>query len=65
MIIGAGVIGSYLGKILGDQEIWESRKTHEEKVCGGLFSKNIKKLDIDLSESLLNEVKGAKFFSDN
>ena len=65
MIVGSGVVGCYLGKILGNQEIWEMKKQHTEKVCGGLFSKNIKKLDVDLSESLLNEVKGAKFFSEN
>ena len=65
MIVGAGVAGTYLGKILGNQEIWEAKDKHYEKACGGLFSKNIKKLKVDLSESLLNEVKGAKFFSQN
>ncbi len=63
MIIGAGIVGTYLGKILGSQEIWEAKEKHFEKACGGLFSKNIKKLDVDLNESLLNEVKGAKFYS--
>ncbi len=65
MIVGAGVVGTYLGKILGNQEVWEAKNKHYEKACGGLFSKNIKKLDVDLNESLLNEVKGAKFYSEN
>ena len=53
MIVGAGVVGCYLGKILGDQEIWELREELWEKPCCGLVSKNIKTLDIDLSESLV------------
>lgn len=63
MIIGAGSAGCYLGKLLGDCEIWEMKKNQMEKTCGGLFSKNIRDLDIDFSESLLNEIKGARFFA--
>lgn len=65
MIVGAGAVGCYLGRILGEQEIWELRESAFEKTCGGLFSKNIKDLKVDLSESLENEVKGARFFSPN
>ncbi len=62
MIVGAGVVGLYLAKLLGEQVVLEKNKKLLEKACGGLFSKNIKKLDVDLSESVVNEVRGAKFF---
>ena len=65
MIVGSGVVGSYLGKQIQDVEIWEAKKQVYEKACSGLISKNVKHLDIDLSESLTNEIKGAKFISDN
>ena len=65
MIVGAGAVGCYLGKKLGDETIVELRAKPFEKTCGGLFSRNIKKLDIDLCDSVENEVKGARFFSDN
>lgn len=64
MIVGAGVVGCYLGKVLGDCEIWELRNGAWEKPCGGLVSKNIKKLDVDIKESTLNCVRGARFFSE-
>ena len=63
MIVGAGIVATYLGKILGNQKIWEAKNKHVEKACGGLFSKNIKELDVDLNGSLLNEVRGARFFA--
>lgn len=63
MIVGAGVAGCYLGKKIGECEIWEKSKKLMEKACGGLVSKNIKKLDVDLSECIANEVKGSKLFA--
>ena len=66
MIIGAGIVGCYLGKILGKQEIWEKNKTIAEKPCSSLLSKtSLATLDIDYDDCALNEVKGAEFFSDN
>lgn len=65
MIVGAGIVGCYLGKKLGDCEIWEKNNKVIEKACGGLVSKNIKHLDVDISECILNEVKGSKFISDS
>lgn len=64
MIVGSGVVGSYLGKKIQDVEIWEAKKRLYEKTCSGLISKNVKTLDVDLSESLVNEIKGAKFISE-
>ncbi|MEM0372798.1 MAG: NAD(P)/FAD-dependent oxidoreductase [archaeon] len=64
MIVGAGVVGCYLGKLVGDCEIWELRNRDFDKPCGGLVSKNVKKLDVSFSESVANEVRGARFFSE-
>ncbi|MFH0986890.1 MAG: NAD(P)/FAD-dependent oxidoreductase [Candidatus Micrarchaeota archaeon] len=65
MIVGAGAVGCYLGSKMGSMEIWEANKEITEKACTALFSRNIRKLDIDLSGCVLNQVKGAKFFSKN
>jgi len=66
MIIGAGIVGCYLGRILGKQEIWEKNKTMVEKPCSSLLSKTgLATLDIDYDDCVLNEVKGAEFFSDS
>ena len=65
MIIGAGIVGCYLGRILGKQEIWERNKAITEKPCSSLLSKTgLATLDIDYDDCVLNEVKGAEFFSD-
>lgn len=65
MIVGSGVIGAYLGKKIGDCEIWEKSLELREKPCSGLVSKNIKNLDLDISGLVVNELKGARFFSGN
>jgi len=66
MIVGAGIVGCYLGRILGKQEIWERNNTIVEKPCSSLLSKTgLATLDIDYDDCALNEVKGAEFFSDN
>ena len=64
MIIGAGIVGCYFGKILGKQEIWEKNKTMVEKPCSSLLSKTgLGTLDIYYDDCILNEIKGAEFFS--
>ena len=66
MIVGSGVVGSYLGKMLGDQEIWEKSRTVVEKPCSTLLSKpGLSSLELDFEECVLNEVNGAIFFSNH
>jgi len=66
MIVGAGIVGCYLGRMLGKQEIWEKNRSIAEKPCSSLLSKNgLGTLDIDYDDCVLNEVKGAEFFSDS
>jgi len=65
MIIGSGIAGCYLGKLLGRQEIWEKNKTIVEKPCSSLLSKTgLGALDIYYDNCVLNEIRGARFFSD-
>jgi flavin-dependent dehydrogenase len=66
MIVGAGVVGCYLGKLIGDCEIWEKNKKIIEKPCSGLVSiSGMKSFGIDYSNCVRNEIYGAKIFSDN
>src|SRR3989338_236702 len=65
MIVGGGVVGCYLGSKIQDKEIWEAKNQMHEKTCSALFSRNIAKFGIPVEESCLNEVYGARFFSDN
>ena len=65
MIVGAGVIGCYLGKKLGDQEIWEMKKGIVQKPCSGLLSKNVKSTSISIDGLVKNEIMGARFFSES
>lgn len=66
MIVGAGVVGCYLGKLIGDCEVWEKNKEIVEKPCSGLVSiSGMKSLGIDISECTRNEIYGAKIFSEN
>jgi digeranylgeranylglycerophospholipid reductase len=63
MIVGAGVVGCYLGKLTG-MEIWEKNKRIMEKPCSGLLSRTgLDSLDIEYSDCVLNTVRGARFFS--
>jgi len=65
MIVGSGIVGCYLGKMLGEQEIWEKASRAMEKPCSSLLSKTgLDALDMDYSGCVLNELRGAKFFSD-
>jgi len=65
MIVGAGIVGCYLGRIAGGQEIWERNKSMVEKPCSSLLSKTgMSTLDISYDDCVLNEVRGAEFFSD-
>ena len=41
MIIGAGSAGCYLGKLLGDQDIWELREKSIKEISGGEFQRVI------------------------
>jgi geranylgeranyl reductase family protein len=63
IIVGAGVAGCYLGKLVGDAPIWEKDEQLQEKPCTGLVSK--KGLDRlgSYSDFALNEVRGARFFA--
>lgn len=64
MIIGAGIVGSYLGKLIGDCKIWEQSPQLREKPCSALLSKTgLSSLDINFKESVLNEIRGAVFHS--
>ncbi len=63
MIVGAGVVGCYLGARLGNQEIWERNSKAFEKPCGGLLSRELETLGIDFGDSVLNKVKGARLFA--
>jgi flavin-dependent dehydrogenase len=64
MIIGAGIVGSYLGKLIGDCEIWEQNSQLREKPCSALLSKTgLNALKVDFKSSVLNEVQGAVFHS--
>jgi len=66
MIVGSGIVGCYLGRMLGKQEIWERNRSIAEKPCSSLLSKNgLGTLDIDYDDCVLNEIKGAEFFSGN
>lgn len=66
MIVGSGIVGCYLGKLLGGVEIWEKNRTIVEKPCSSLVSKTgLAALDINYDGCILNEVRGAEFFSDN
>lgn len=60
MIIGAGIVGCYLGSKLGDCEIWEKQKSIAEKPCSGLLSKEgIDYLKLPTEDCILNEIKGS------
>ncbi len=61
MIVGSGVVGAYLGKQIGDMEIWERSADLREKACSGLVSKNFRDLDVDIDDLVVNELKGASF----
>ena len=64
MIVGSGIVGCYLGKLLGEQEIWEKNKTIMEKPCSSLLSRTgLESLNIDYKGCVLNEVSGARFIS--
>lgn len=65
MIVGSGIVGCYLGRILGDQEIWERNDRLIEKPCSSLLSKTgLFALDFEYEDCILNEIRGARFFSD-
>lgn len=65
MIVGSGIVGCYLGRILGDQEIWERNDRLIEKPCSSLLSKTgLFALGFDYEDCILNEIRGARFFSD-
>ena len=65
MIVGSGIVGCYLGRILGDQEIWERNKAIVEKPCSSLLSKTgLFTLGFEYEDCILNEIRGARFFSD-
>lgn len=66
MIVGAGVVGCYLGKLIGDCEIWEKQREIVEKPCSGLVSiSGMKSLGVEYKDCVRNEVYGAKIISDN
>lgn len=66
MIVGAGVVGCYLGKLVGDCEIWEKSAKLSEKPCGGLLSKSgLESLSTGYKDAVVNEVRGARFLSPN
>jgi flavin-dependent dehydrogenase len=66
MIVGSGIVGCYLGRILGKQEIWEKNRSIIEKPCSSLLSKTgLATLDIYYDDCVLNEIRGAEFFSDS
>ncbi len=66
MIVGAGIVGTYLGAITGDMKIWESKRKLEEKACSGLLSvTGLKQLKLPYKEAIVNEVKGAEIYSEN
>ena len=59
MIVGAGIVGSYLAGLTGEI-VWEKQTEIREKACSGLVSKRIKQFHVPWKESALNEVRGAK-----
>ena len=64
MIVGSGIVGCYLGRILGNEQIWERNNRLIEKPCSSLLSKTgLESLDIAYKGCVLNEIRGAKFFS--
>ena len=64
MIVGSGIVGCYLGRILGDQEIWERNNRLIEKPCSSLLSKTgLFSLGFEYEDCILNEIRGARFFS--
>ncbi len=64
MIVGSGIVGCYLGKMTGE-EIWERNDRLIEKPCSSLLSKTgLSALDFDYEDCILNEIRGARFFSD-
>jgi flavin-dependent dehydrogenase len=61
MIIGAGIVGTYLGSLMGDVKIFESSEKLREKSCSGLLSASgLKALKLPYEDTLVNEVKGAR-----
>ncbi len=70
-IIGGGIVGSYLGKKLGEidkveTESWEKNEELQRKTCGGLISKTgLNSLDLPYQEAILNSVKGCKVKADD
>ncbi len=62
LIIGSGIVGTYLAKQLGDRaEVWEKNKKLKRKTCGGLISKTgLNSLNLPHQETVLNKVKSAK-----
>ncbi len=63
-IVGAGVVGLYLGLLLKDVTILERNPELREKSCGGLVSTRITQL-VDIKDCVLNEIKGARIFWGN
>jgi len=70
-IIGAGPVGLHCGTLLAEEgfevTIFEEHQTVGRPVqCAGLISRSgIEELGVELGNSVINEVKGAKIFSPN
>ena len=64
MIVGAGIVGTYLGSLVGDARIFEAEGSPREKSCSGLLSASgLKALKLPYEDSIVNEVKGARITS--
>ena len=61
MIVGAGIVGSYLGALIGDCEIWDDKNEIKEKACSGLLSlSGLKETKLPYKECIVNEIKGLR-----
>ena len=64
MIVGAGIVGTYLGALMGDARIFESSPKLIEKPCSGLLSASgLNALRLPYKGSIVHEIKGAKISS--
>ena len=64
MIVGSGIVGTFLGSKISDCQVWEKRGEIAEKACSGLVSRSgLKSLGFGYDEVVVNQVRGARFIS--